>query len=320
MNEKIAFLYAGQGSQKTGMGQDFYETFLEFKSIFDSISLDFDIKEACFLNPDNILIKTQYTQPCMVAVACGITEVLYSKGIIPNYVCGLSLGEYSALYAAGVWSLNDTMKIISTRGKAMAEASQRIESAMAAINSLSVEAVKECCDKASNFGIVSICNLNCPGQVVVGGERSAVERMIQFAKEAGAKRCVPLAVSGPFHTKYMKPAAEKLEKVFQSIIFNEPRYEVLYNYLGGPKESSLSIPELLVRQIQHTVRMHDCIKYLINNNVKVFIEVGPGTALSGFVKKTLKSLNRDIDEYRIFSINEIEDIKVLESALTCSIL
>ncbi len=317
MDEKTAFLYAGQGSQKTGMGQDFYETFPEFKNVYDSINLDFDIRQACFINPDNILIKTQYTQPCMVAFACGITEVLYRKGITPDYVCGLSLGEYSALYAAGVWSLDDTMKIIAARGKAMAEASEGVEAAMVAVTSLSAETVKACCDKASDFGIVSICNLNCPGQVVIGGSRSVVDRAVQYAKEAGAKRCVPLAVSGPFHTEYMKPAGEKLESVLQNIRFNTPGCEVLYNYLGGPKGEDQSISELLVKQIQYTVRMNESIKYLIDNNVKTFVEIGPGTVLNGFVKRTLKELDRNADEYRIFSINQVDDIRILESTL-CS--
>lgn len=318
--EKIAFLYAGQGSQKTGMGQDFYETFSEFKRVFDSVHLGFDIRKTCFINPDNMLIKTQYTQPCMVAFACGVTDVLYGKGIMPDYVCGLSLGEYSALYAAGVWSLSDTMKIIAARGIAMAEASEGIESSMVAVTSLSVEAIKACCDKASSFGIVSICNLNCPDQVVIGGDKAAVEQAVQFAKEAGAKRCIPLAVSGPFHTKYMKPAGEKLEKALQNITFNESKCKVLYNYLGGPREPGLSIPELLVKQIQYTVRMHDCINYLINDNVKTFVEVGPGTTLSGFVKKTLKALDKNTDEYEIFNINEIEDIKTVELALLSAAL
>ena len=313
MEKKIAFLYAGQGSQHTGMGRDFYNSFPEYKNVFDSIHTDFDIKKACFENPDNMLLNTQYTQPCMVAFACGVTEILRNRNIIPDYVCGLSLGEYSALYAAGVWSLADTMKIISARGKAMAEASDGIDSSMVAITALSADVVSHCCKKARENGIVSICNLNCPGQVVIGGDKSAVELAVKIAKEKGARRCVPLEVSGPFHTVYMKTAGEKLRETLKDICFNKPKCEVLYNYLGGPNEKSEDIRELLVNQIQSTVRMHDCIEYLIYNNVKTFIEIGPGTTLSGFLKKSLKLIAPDIDEFQILKINNIEDINLIKT-------
>lgn len=309
MGEKNAFLFAGQGSQKTGMGQDFYNEYSEFRNVFDKVKLDFDIKDVCFNNNENMLLNTRYTQPCMVGFACGVANILKAHGINPNYTCGLSLGEYSALYAADVWSLEDTMKIISVRGEAMAEASDGIDSLMVAITSLSKEKVEECCEKAKEDGIVSICNLNCPGQVVIGGVKKAVDAATQYAKEAGARRCVPLAVSGPFHTEYMRPAGEKLEDVLSKISFKEASCEVLYNYLGGPNNSELSIKELLVNQIQHTVRMQDCIEYLICNDVKEFVEIGPGATISGFVKKTLKSMGKNEDEYSIVSISEVEELK-----------
>lgn len=306
---KIAFLYAGQGSQRTGMGEDLYNEYPEFKQVFDSTKLDFDLKDACFNNPNNMLTDTRYTQPCMVAFACGVTEILRSKGIAPDYVCGLSLGEYSALYASGAWSLDDTMRIILTRGKAMADASEGIDTAMVAITSLSRETIAECCEKSQKEGIVSICNLNCPGQIVIGGDRNAVEYAVQLAKDAGARRCIPLPVSGPFHTKYMKPAGDKLKTVLDEIVTNKPKCEVLYNFLGGPKSDEISVKELLVNQIQHTVRMRDCIEYLIKNDVKNFIEIGPGTVLSGFVKKTFKALAKDVEEYNIIAINDKNNIQ-----------
>jgi len=315
MKEKIAFLYAGQGSQYTGMGQELYNSYEEFKKVFDSISLDFDIKEMCFANPDNKLLLTQYTQPCLVAFACGITEVLKSKGISPDYVCGLSLGEYSALYAANVWSLTDTMKIIAARGKAMSDASEGIDAAMVAVTGLEVNEVRDCCENAKSRGVVSICNLNCPSQVVVGGEKRAVEYVSELAKKVGAKRCIPLAVSGPFHTEFMRPAGERLAEVFNNVAFSEPIYEVLFNCLGGPRTNMQSINELLIKQIQETVHMQECIEYLINDGVRIFVEVGPGSVLSGFVKKTLKALNKNADEYRIISINASEDIEELSRLL-----
>lgn len=306
---KIAFLYAGQGSQKTGMGKDLYNEYPEFKKVFDNIKLDFDLKDACFNNPNNMLIDTRYTQPCMVAFACGVTEILRNKGITPDYVCGLSLGEYSALYASGAWSLDDTVRIISARGKAMADASEGVDTAMVAITSLSKEMVAACCERSQKEGIVSICNLNCPGQIIIGGDRRAVESAVWFAKDAGAKRCIPLSVSGPFHTQYMKPAGEKLETILGEIVTNKPKCEVLYNYLGGPQNDEFSIKELLVNQIQNTVRMQDCIEYLIKKDVKNFIEIGPGTVLSGFVKKTVKALDKNAEEYSITAINEKNDLQ-----------
>ena len=309
MSNKTAFLFAGQGSQRTGMGSDFYEVFPEFKSVYDSIHLDFDIKEVCFRNPDNMLLQTQYTQPCMVAFACGVTEILRQRGIQPDFACGLSLGEYSALFSAGVWSLEDTMRIVSVRGKAMTCASEGIDASMVAITGTDEDTVDECCRKAEEYGVVSICNINCPGQIVIGGDKAAVENAVMHAKEAGAGRCVPLAVSGPFHTQYMKPAGEVLNMELQKVIFHEPCCEVLYNYLGGPKREKDIIRDLLVRQIQHTVRMRECIEYLINQNVIVFMEIGPGNTLSGFVKKTLKAMNRNPDEYKILALNSAEDLK-----------
>ncbi len=304
---KIAFLYAGQGSQHTGMGKDLYKIYPEFKSVFDRCRLDFDLKKVCFDNPENVLFKTEYTQPCMVAFACGVTEILKSKKIYPDYVCGLSLGEYSALYAANVWDFSDTMKVISYRGRVMAEASAGIEAGMTAITGTTPSVVEEACKKAIHQGIVSVCNLNCPGQIVIGGEKKAVDVAVQYAKRNGARRCVPLAVSGPFHTAFMKLAGDKLRLKLKEVNFNEPSCEVLFNYSGGPKGSE-TIPDLLVRQIQSTVRMQDCIELLINEQVKTFIEIGPGKVLSGFVKKCLRNMGLEEKNYNIFTVENTEDL------------
>lgn len=313
--EKIAFLYAGQGSQQVGMGQDLYNSYPEFRSVFDGVELDFDLKEACFINPDNMLRRTQYTQPCLVAFACGVTEILKTRGVVPEYVCGLSLGEYSALYAAGVWELEETMRIVVCRGKAMEQASVGVDSAMVAITGLGLKEVEDCCAKAANEGIVSVCNLNCPGQIVIGGAKTGVSVAAQMAKALGARRCVPLPVSGPFHTSYMEQASEVLKELFGTVKFEEPKAVVLYNVLGGPNVSGELIEELLVRQVKSTVRMQECIEYLFNEGVEIFIEIGPGRALSGFVKKTAAYLGVDEDKYKVISINNAEDISDL-----CSII
>ncbi len=305
---KIAFLYAGQGSQETGMGQQFYEDYPEFRAIFDGACLDFDLKEACFVNPNNMLKQTRYTQPCMTAFACGVTEILKKREIKADYVCGLSLGEYSALYSAGVWSLQDTLKIVSRRGQAMEEASEGIESAMCAILGLDLAQIETCCEEASQDGLVSVCNMNCPGQIVIGGERKAVSAASHLAREHGARRCIPLQVSGPFHTAFMQPAADALKDIFAEITFHTPTISVLYNVLGGPNALEAEIGDLLVQQVKSPVKMQMCIEYLFNNGVDTFIEIGPGNALQGFVKKTASYMNIDQDCYYVLSVNQPKDI------------
>lgn len=305
---KIAFLYAGQGSQQTGMGRQLYETFPEFRAVYDGASLDFDLKEACFVNPDNMLKKTRFTQPCLAAFACGVTEILRSCGIAPDYACGLSLGEYSALYAADVWSLRDTLRIVSRRGVAMEQASEGVESAMSAIMGLDLERIEACCREASQAGVVSVCNINCPGQIVIGGEKRAVSEAARLAKARGARRCIPLPVSGPFHTAFMEPAADALRALFQSVTFVAPKVTVAYNVLGGPNIRGEAIGELLVRQVSNPVRMQACIEYLFHEGVDTFLEIGPGRALQGFVKKTAEPMGVGPDCYSLLSINEAEDI------------
>lgn len=304
-----AILYAGQGSQHTGMGKDLYEAYPEFRQVFDSVSLDFDLKNACFENPDNMLLQTKYTQPCMVAFAAGVTSILKSRGITADYVCGLSLGEYSALEAAEVFDTNTAIKTAAFRGNAMAKAAEGIECAMTAVLGLEEDSLQKCCTDASSLGVVSICNYNCPDQLVIGGEKAAVEKCSALATEAGAKRCVPLAVSGPFHTSLMAPAGDTLSAYFKDVTFGEMKVPVLFNYLGQEKDASMSIPELLVHQVQSSVKMEASIRRLFDLGVREFIEVGPGKALSGFIKKTAKDMG--ISDYTCVCIETVSDIEAL---------
>ena len=306
---KTAFLFAGQGSQKTGMGKDFYEAFPDFVKEFDSAELDFDLKEACFENPGDILLQTQYTQPALVAFACGVDAILKSKGIVPDFTVGLSLGEYSALHSAGVFDSKTAIATVAFRGKVMAEASKGLDVGMTAILSFPEEEIKKCCEEASALGYVSICNYNCPGQIVIGGEKAAVDKATELAKEGGARRCVPLSVSGPFHTALMKPAGDKLNQYFKNIEFQKPKCTVLSNFLGGPYSDDVSIPELLVEQVQKPIRLDKDIEYLFKSGVTRFIEIGPGKALTGFVNKTAKALQIDKDAYTAVSIDTVEDLE-----------
>ena len=193
---KLAILYAGQGSQHPGMGKDLYERYPAFREAFNAADLDFDLESVCFDDPEGVLNLTQYTQPCMVAFAAGMTAVLREKGITPAVAAGLSLGEYSALHAAGVFDAATAIRLVAFRGKAMEEAAAGRESAMMAVLNLDRSPLQDACDAASDLGCVVIANYNCPGQLVIGGEKAAVEKAAAIAKEKGARRCLPLKVSG----------------------------------------------------------------------------------------------------------------------------
>ena len=284
---KLAILYAGQGSQHPGMGKDLYEAYPAFRAAFDAGELDFDLHKVCFEDPDGVLNQTEYTQPCMVAFAAGVTAVLKEKGIRPDYVAGLSLGEYSALNAAGVLDAKTAIELTAFRGKAMAKAAEGIECGMTAVIALDRETLQACCDKAAALGVVQICNYNCPGQLVIGGEKAAVDAAAAAAKEAGAKRCLPLKVSGPFHTTLMHPAGDALAERFKSVAFGPMETPVLFNCLGHEKSEADTIPALLEKQVQSSVYMEDTLRRLGELGVDTILEVGPGKALTGFVKKTL---------------------------------
>ena len=288
---KLGFLYAGQGSQHPGMGADLYEAYPSFREVFDAAQLDFDLKDVCFGEGD-LIHQTRYTQPCMVAFAAGLTAVLKDAGIVPDVVAGLSLGEYSALHCAAVFDAKTAIELAAFRGKAMTEAAEGVESA---------------CEAASDAGIVVIDNYNCPGQLVIGGEKAAVEKAAALAKEAGAKRCMPLKVSGPFHTPLMAPAGEALRGKFQELTFSEPSLPVIFNCLGDVKGDE-AIPELLVRQVQSSVYMEDSIRKMADMGVDAIVEIGPGKALSGFVRKT-------VPQVPVFAVETVADVEKLPTLL-----
>ena len=305
---KLAFLYAGQGTQHPGMGRDLYETYPAFRQVLDSAQLDFDLKELCFEGPEEKLSQTQYTQPCMVAFAAGVTAVLREKGIIPEVAAGLSLGEYSALQAAGVFDSKTAVELVAFRGKAMAQAVQDRPCGMAAVLMLGREQLAECCRQAGEAGVVEIANYNCPTQLVIAGDAAAVEKAGELALQAGAKRVVPLKVSGPFHTSLMAPAGEALAEKFRSVAFGEMSFPVLFNCKGGPMEAGETFPELLVRQVQSSVYLEDTIRAMAGMGVDTIVEIGPGNALSAFVKKTEKGI-------KTYAVETVEDIEKLCEAL-----
>ena len=305
---KLGFLYAGQGSQHAGMGADLYEKYPAFRAVYDHAEVDFDLKRVSFEDPEGVINLTRYTQPCMVAFAAGVTAVLKEEGITPAYTAGLSLGEYSALHCAGVLDAQTAVSLVAFRGKAMAEAVVGRPCGMAAVLQLDREKLQAVCEQASGAGVVECTNYNCPGQIVISGDAAAVEKASELAKEAGAKRVVPLKVSGPFHTSLMAPAGDALREKFKTVDFHEMEIPVLFNCLGREMGEGDAIPALLERQVQSSVYLEDTIRRLAELGVDTVVEIGPGKALTGFVRKTAKQI-------KCYPVETAEDLQAALTAL-----
>ena len=305
---KLAVLYAGQGAQHPGMGKDLYERYPAFREAFDAADLDFDLRSVCFDDPEGVLNLTQYTQPCMVAFAAGVTALLREAGITPDYAAGLSLGEYSALQCAGVFDAKTAISLVAFRGQAMADAVQGRPCGMAAVLGMDRDALKAVCAEASDAGVVECTNFNCPGQIVISGDAAAVDKAGELAKAAGAKRVLPLKVSGPFHTSLMAPAGDALREKFQSVDFGSMEIPVLFNCLGDLKGEADTIPNLLEQQVQSSVYLEDTIRRLGELGVDTVVEIGPGRTLSGFVKKTVKGI-------KCYPVETAEELQAAIAAL-----
>ena len=304
----LAFLYAGQGSQHPGMGADLYEAHPAFRAVLDAAGVDFDLKTTMFTDPDGVLNLTEYTQPCMVAFSAGMTALLAERGIVPDYAAGLSLGEYSALQCAGVFTAPQAISLAAFRGKAMAAAAAGRPCGMTAVLGLDREKLQEACRQAAGAGVVEIANYNCPGQLVIGGEQAAVDKAAALAKELGAKRCLPLKVSGPFHTSLLAPAGDALREKFREIAFGAMRIPVLFNCLGREMGPEDTIPALLEKQVQTSVYMEDTIRRLAELGVDTIVEIGPGKALIGFVKKTAPAI-------KTYAVETCANLDALSAAL-----
>lgn len=284
---KTAFVFPGQGSQTIGMGKDLAEVYLDKANQI----LGFDLKKLCFEGPEDELKKTEITQPAILTVSVAAYEALKSKGLpSPAAVAGHSLGEYSALVAAGAIAFEDAVKIVNLRGKFMQEAVPLGEGSMAAILGLTKEQVDDCCAKAADLGVVSAANLNSPGQIVISGKKEAVEKASALCKEAGAKRTIPLQVSAPFHCVLMQPAADKLKAELDKIEIKDAQIPVVANVTADYVTNGAEIKDLLYKQVTNPVRWEDSVNKMIADGIKSFVEVGSGKVLAGLIKKCDRSV------------------------------
>jgi [acyl-carrier-protein] S-malonyltransferase len=283
---KIAFVFPGQGSQYVGMGKDIYEHYPVAREVFQQASdaLGYDVAELCFNGPVEELNRTFRTQPCILTVSSALNSVLKEKGIQPSVVAGHSLGEYSALVAAEVISLKDSVSLTEKRGRFMQEAVPEGKGLMAAILGLERKKVDEICNSLIS-GYAAAANYNCPGQIVIAGEKTAVEEAIELCKSAGAKRAIALAVSVPSHCKLMNGASERLGELLGTIELKDPFIPLVNNADAKFLKIAEEIKPSLIRQLNSPLLWEDSIKAIYASGIDTFIEVGPGKVLTGLIKR-----------------------------------
>ena len=300
---KIAFVFPGQGSQYVGMGKEISEHFDVSKTVFQEASdaLNYDVANLCFNGPIEELNKTWRTQPCILTVSIALFSVLKEKGIKPDVVAGHSLGEYSALVAAGVLSFREAARLTEKRGRFMQEAVPEGKGLMAAILGMERDKVDQIC-RSLDSGYAAAANYNCPGQIVIAGEKAAVEEAIGKCKNAGAKRAVALAVSVPSHCLLMSDASEKLAKLLDTIGFQSPLIPVVNNADARLLRSAEEIKPSLVRQLSNPLLWEDSVKAMADSGIDIFVEVGPGKVLSGLIK-------RITPEAKIFHVENVESLE-----------
>ena len=287
---KIAFVYPGQGTQYVGMGKELYEKNKRAKELFDKIftSLDIDLKKVMFEGPEDLLKRTDYTQPAIVSLSLVLTELLKEKGIEPDYVAGHSVGEFAAFGGANYLSIEDAVKLVAARGRIMREVAEKVNGSMAAILGMDAEKIKETLKSVD--GVVEAVNFNEPNQTVIAGSKEAVEKACVVLKEAGAKRAIPLAVSGPFHSSLMKEAGEKLKEEAQKYTFNIGKVKIVANTTAELLESDSEVKDEIYRQSFGPVKWVDTINKLKSLGVTKIYEIGPGKVLSGLIKKIDKEI------------------------------
>jgi [acyl-carrier-protein] S-malonyltransferase len=302
---KSAYVFPGQGSQSVGMGLDLYQNYPAARAVFEQAdkSLGFAISRLCFEGPEDELVQTVNAQPAIVTVSYACLEAVRSlNGGLPpaSFVAGHSLGEYTALAAAGVLDFANTVYLARERGRLMHEAGQITPGGMAAIIGLDESPLAEVCQQSGT----SIANLNCPGQIVISGAKDKLERAMEMVKEKRAHRAIPLQVSGAFHTTLMQPAVDGMTEVMADLKFNNPNVPIIGNTTAKPLTTAETVKEELLTQLCNCVQWQRSIEYMVNDGVSNFIEIGPGRVLAGLIKR----IDRDVN---IMNIGDVEAVKSL---------
>ncbi|MFZ5643363.1 MAG: ACP S-malonyltransferase [Bacillota bacterium] len=307
---RTAFIFPGQGSQDVGMGRDLYEKYSSARAVFEKASnaLGIDIASLCFEGPKEKLKETENAQPAILTVSVACLAVLEEMGLRPDLAAGHSLGEYSALVAAGCLDFEDAVRLVRSRGKHMQEAVPLGVGGMVAVLGLEASIIKEVCDRISGpEAVVEAVNMNSPGQVVIAGDKKSLDRAVEELGKRGGRKCIPLSVSAPFHSSMMRPAGDKLASDLSLVKIKDPKIPVLSNVTAGYHGTGEEIRDLLVRQVYSPVRWEECVEKMVSDGTGVFIEVGPGRVLTGLVKK----ISRDTQAQNVEDTVSME--KVLAS-------
>ena len=303
---KTLFTFSGQGAQYAGMGKDLYENFAVAKDIFDRADevLGYSIKDICF-NDEEKLGETEYAQPAILTMSVAAMKVLEEQGIHADMTAGLSLGEYGALAAANVMELSDLFRVIRKRGLYMQQAYPE-GGAMTAVLGMDASVIEKICEETE--GIVSIANYNCPGQIVITGEKTAVDAASAKLTEAGAKRCIPLKVSGPFHSALLEGAGKQLGEVLADVTVNKPSIPYVCNVKADYVTEADEVKALLASQVSSSVRWQQSVERMLADGVDTFVEIGPGKTLTGFMKKMNK-------EVTVMNVDKLADMDAVLEAL-----